>query len=185
MLTRQSVTQGMTMLVLLGALAACGGSSSSSTASVTSPSAATDYGGTVADACSLLTAAQAATAISVPKVDAKAEDTNPPACTYAAPASAGAPVDKSSVTIIVVDQVTFEGTASRVGMSVNGITFTKQDGIGDEAYLTSGGTPPLSAVMFRKGKTYIQVAVHKEGLTAAQLGDAEMTLAKQIVSKLK
>ena len=117
------------------------------------------------DACSLLTTAQAATALGVPDVNAGA---GPNRCIW---------TPKKYVAGAGQLTVQIEGANDGAKMMGQG---TAVSGVGDEAMQTVVGNGAVLHV--RKGSTWFVVNVH--GVPLTQAGQVEQTVAKEIVAKL-
>ena len=161
-------------------LAGCGGGSSSG-------STAGDGGAhSPTHPCDLLTPAQAGAVLQDGTLTAKSDSSIVPTCSWTPQSSSNGSIDLSMVSVIIQDPAVFQGVAKQAGHSaVPGLTITKVNGVGDEAYFeTTGQSSGTTLLLFRKGNSCIQVSVHKETFSASQVQDAETTLAQQIVEHL-
>ena len=118
-----------------------------------------------ADVCSLLTPAEAASALGVPDVNAGA---GPTRCVWTPKKY------KAGAGVLTVQM---EGANDSAKMTGRG---TAVSGVGDEAISTVVGTGAVLHV--RKGNTWFAVSVH--GVPLDQATQVEQSVAKKIVGKL-
>lgn len=149
-----------TIAVLL--TAACGNSGGSAPASAgsgNSSAAAANGGGssgggsgTQADLCTVLTTAQIEQAIGVPVGPGKKAEDPGVGCGWIDPNFG----NNSSVGLLYVDPVVYNGTKQANGQ--NGVTLTKVDGLGDEAYLESLAPTAKPLLFVKKGSVIVSIS---------------------------
>jgi hypothetical protein len=172
-------------------VAACSGSASTGglpaggTGTDTMPAAATPAGGTVAaatpagapkqlDACTLITADEAAAAIGEPVDPGAPPEPGSSSCLFSAQA-----ISTNSVEITITSVADFTPDKP----SITGLTITKVSGVGDAAYTLSIG-PGYLVLNVRKGQTTFSVSVLLHGASNDQLLDKEKTLAGLILGRI-
>jgi pilus assembly protein FimV len=185
------------MLVFaIGLVAACSSSGSTGTPGATGPAGATGAppAGTGAaqsttnapisgtpktlDACSLITAAEASTAIGGEPVDPGAPpEPGASSCLFTSHPAQG--TDLNSVEI----SITGSGAFNPNQKSIAGLTITPVSGVGDAAYYVSIGAG-FQVLSVRKGQTTFTTSVLLKDASDSQLMDAEKTLAMLILSRI-
>jgi len=149
------------------------------------PAAATPAGGTVAaatpagapkqlDACTLITADEAAAAIGEPVDPGAPPEPGSSSCLFSAQA-----ISTNSVEITITSVADFTPDKP----SITGLTITKVSGVGDAAYTLSIG-PGYLVLNVRKGQTTFSVSVLLHGASNDQLLDKEKTLAGLILGRI-
>ncbi len=139
--------------------AACGGSTPTSAAKANgSAAAAADTGGSSggsgarADLCTVLTTAQIQQALGVPVGPGKQAEDPAVGCGWLDPNFG----NNSSVGLLYVDPMIYDGTKKANGQ--NGVTLTKVDGLGDEAYLESLAPNAKPLLFVKKGSLIVSVS---------------------------
>jgi len=184
------------LVFVIGLVAACSSSGSTGAPAATGPAGATGapsagtgaaQGATNApisgtpktlDACSLITAAEASTAIGGEPVDPGAPpepDAN--SCLFSSHPATG--IDINSVEI----SITGAGAFKPDQKSIPGLTITPVSGVGDAAYYISIGAG-FEVLNVRKGQTTFSTSVLLKGASDSQLMDAEKTLAMLILGRI-
>lgn len=168
------------LALVAGLVAACGGSAATggpqaggSPAGVPTQGASTPAAGNptgaapvALDACSLITAAEAAAALGQPVAAGVVPEPGASSCMYVDSAQAANAVDIS---------ITRVADFKPDQKSIPGLAITPVSGVGDAAYYVNLGGGYLT-LNVRKGQTTFSVAVLLKGASDSQLETAEKTL---------
>ena len=168
-----------------GLVAACG--SSAATPAAGTQAGATQATGTQAttnaptggapktlDACSLITADEAAAALGEPVDPGTVPEPGADSCLFSAHA-----LSVNGVEISLTGLGSFDPTKK----SIPGLTITPVSGVGDAAYYVSLGAG-YEVLNVRKGSTTFSVSVLRHGASDSQLQAAEKTLALAILGRI-
>ena len=180
---------------VVGLIAACSGSSATGSLPATGTPDATQAGATstgagatgagatgspttgtpkTLDACSLITASEAAAALGKPVDPGAAPEPGAHSCLFS---DAGISID--SVEISITSVADFKPTQK----SIPGLTITQVSGIGDDAYYVSLGTG-LVVLNVRKGQTTFTTSVLLKSASDSALMAAEKTLAMAVLGRI-
>lgn len=184
------------MVVVIGLVSACSGSAATqpgatqatgTQADATQPGAtqvATGAVGTATagaqktlDACSLITATEAAAALGEPVDPGTVPTPGARSCIFAGHPATG--IEVSAVEISITGVAGFNPDKP----SIPGLTITKVAGIGDAAYYVSIGAG-LVVLNVRKGQTTFTTSVLRKALSDTELQSAEKALALLILGRI-
>lgn len=126
------------------------------------------------DACSLITASEAAAVLGKPVDPGAAPEPGAHSCIFVDSAKA---TDSAEISITSVAD--FKPTQK----SIAGVTITQVPGIGDDAYYVSLGAG-MVVLNVRKDQTTFTTAVILKGASDSQLMDAEKTLAISVLGRI-
>jgi hypothetical protein len=126
------------------------------------------------DACSLITAAEAAAALGKPVDPGAVPEPGAHSCIFP-----DAAVSTDSVEISLTSVADFKPTQK----SIPGLTITQVSGIGDDAYYVSGGTG-LIVLNVRKGQTTFTTSVLLKSASDSALMAGEKTLAMAVLGRI-
>lgn len=128
----------------------------------------------VLDACSLITADEAAAAIGQPVDPGTVPEPGAHSCLFS---------QQKLGTDGVEISLTGLGTFTPDQKSIPGLTITKVSGIGDAAYYVNMGAPYI-VLNVREGQTTFSASVMIKGASDSQLMDAEKSLAILILGRI-
>lgn len=126
------------------------------------------------DACTLITAAEAAAVLGKPVDPGKVPTPGARSCLFASSA-----LSIDSIEISVTSVADFKPTQK----SIPGLTLTQVSGIGDDAYYISMGAG-YEVLNVRKGQTRFSTSVLLKGASDSQLMAGEKTLAMAILGRI-
>ena len=129
---------------------------------------------TALDACSLITADEAAAAVGQPVAAGAVPEPGAHSCLFATRA-----LSADGVEISITGLDTFNPTQK----SIPGLTITPVSGIGDAAYYLSMGAGS-DVLEVRKGSTTFSVSILRKGASDVQLQGDEKTLALAILGRI-
>lgn len=152
-------------------------------ASTAAVNAGGQAGGAQADLCKVLTTAQIEQVLGVPVGPGKKAEDPGVGCGWMDPNFG----NNSSVGLLYVDPVIYDGTKKANGL--NGVTITKVDGLGDEAFLESFSPDTKPLLLLKKGSAIVSISadVRANGsgdTNAAKDAAAEKQLGAIVASAL-
>ena len=129
------------------------------------------------DACTLITADEAAAALGEPVDPGTAPEPGANSCLFSGHPAQG--IDINAVEISITSAGDFDPTKK----SIPGLTITPVSGVGDAAYYVSLGAG-MVVLNTRKGQTTFTTSVILKGASDSQLQAAEKTLALLILGRI-
>jgi hypothetical protein len=126
------------------------------------------------DACTLITAAEAAAVLGKPVDPGQVPEPGVHSCLFSSSA-----LSTDAVEISITSVADFKPTQK----SIPGLTITQVSGIGDDAYYMSMGAG-YEVLSVRKGQTTFSTSVLLHGASDSQLMAGEKTLAMAILGRI-